>query len=713
MNSLRDYDRVLLSQVKHTVVAVDLLNLQERPIAHIEGQIINGSYSIDGDSAIRRTLNLTFVTTDSNYKILETSNPLAINKKIKVSIGIIDLTNPFMEEPLWFPCGTYVMTTCKSNADVNSQKITITCLDKMCLHNGEIAGKLEYTTRLDSEDITPTYINYITNLQTDYELLKKDLNKKETYLTSMEVNINTIYREVEGLNSILEAECIQLLTLINKIRTTENSDRETIDNLLIEFSEGITELFVNSRRKKLLIKDIIKYAAISLGGELPGKVIINDVPEKIKTPIYVDKNGTIGYKMISFIYPNELTLNTGDVVTTVYEKCKQALGGNYEYFYDVEGNFIFQEIKNYLDNTIVPLNELRNSNYKYSFEKTPIQFDFSKYNIVSSYAASPNWKNIKNDFYVWGNNEEALIGYHLVIDDKPVVPNYVKDYTREDQKLDWREYIVHDFDIGTNNRFIGKCYKEQLNEMPHDKIGDVCCYVDKELLIPQYKIWNGSEWENLNLALVTKSLEQNPYYRELKGIWIKDHYKDNFEPKPKESYNYHFDIIEGDKDLSKFSVNTIGRRKEPIMDKDIKQLYPTIIEEILVYYDDEDLQYTSRPENAIKLTSPTDFKEYAAAGNIYKDAFSRIKQLLFKHTTYNEQLAITSVPIYNLEVNRRCYAYFEKTNTSGFYLIKKMSINLDATGTMTTNLIKAEQRERGVSRKPSSNNTTMIAENGI
>ena len=84
--------------------------------------------------------------------------------------------------------------------------------------------------------------------------------------------------------------------------------------------------------RKWTIKEIIRYAAISLAGELPGKVVINDVPDKIKTPIIVDDKGTIGFKMIDYIYPSELTLTTGQPVSTVYEQCKQALGGNYEYF---------------------------------------------------------------------------------------------------------------------------------------------------------------------------------------------------------------------------------------------------------------------------------------------------------------------------------------------------------------------------------------------
>jgi hypothetical protein len=39
----------------------------------------------------------------------------------------------------------------------------------------------------------------------------------------------------------------------------------------------------------------------------------------------------------------------GNTITDILEKIKEVLG-NYEYFYDLNGNFVFQEIKNYLNN---------------------------------------------------------------------------------------------------------------------------------------------------------------------------------------------------------------------------------------------------------------------------------------------------------------------------------------------------------------------------
>lgn len=697
-----------LSTVKHTLVQIELLDLQERPISRVEGEVISGGISVDGDSPIRRTLNMVFLTTDNNYKILETSNPLSLNKKIKVYIGIKDLETKEDKPIVWFKCGTYVMSKCTSSASVAAQQISITAQDKMCLHNGEVAGALEYTTRLDSETISPSYARYIENLQNACKELQEDLEHKENYLEGIESNLTTIYKEVEGANSILETSVMNMYSLVSKIKVLGLG--EELENTIQELSESISYLSINSKMKKLTIKEIIRYAAISLAGELPGKVVINDVPDKIKTPILVDEKGTIGYKMIDYIYPTELTLTTGQPVSSVYEQCKQALGGNYEYFYDVDGNFIFQEIKNYLNNNIPPLKDLKTTDYRYSFDKVPVQFDFSQYNIETAYVNTPNWNNIKNDFYVWGYNDDQLIGYHLVIDDKPLVPSNVKDLTEPSLQMDWREFIIHNYDVGINNDFVGKCYIEDIENMDSSKVGNVCCVIDKEVSAPLYRVWNGSSWKEFSIRDVTHVAEYPDYYLELSSIWKTDRYKDNYERKEDvNGYNYNFDIIEGDQELSKFSVKTIGRRKYPVEDDNVKQLYPTIIEDILVYYDDADLQYTSSPEKAIKLNNVEEFKNYKAVGNIYKDAFSTVKENLFQHTVYNEQLQITCSPIYNLEVNWRCFAAFAKTNTNGFFLTKKINFNFDPTGLMTVILIKSQTRER--KKEDRLPNGVIIAEN--
>jgi hypothetical protein len=64
------------------------------------------------------------------------------------------------------------------------------------------------------------------------------------------------------------------------------------------------------------------------------------VAEDEYTVIKIEKNDIIGYRETDLTYTGELILNTGDAITSMLDKIKTMLG-SYEYFYDIDGNFIF------------------------------------------------------------------------------------------------------------------------------------------------------------------------------------------------------------------------------------------------------------------------------------------------------------------------------------------------------------------------------------
>jgi hypothetical protein len=136
----------------------------------------------------------------------------------------------------------------------------------------------------------------------------------------------------------------------------------------------------------------------------------------------------IGYTLTDFTYPGELTCNAGDTISSVLDKIKNALG-NYEYYYDINGHFVFQEIHNYLNTSYSTYlsQQLSQSNADFTFNyfsQSPISYDFSNGTIVQSYQNSPQYQQIKNDFLIWGERETVTgqkipIRYHLAIDSPP------------------------------------------------------------------------------------------------------------------------------------------------------------------------------------------------------------------------------------------------------------------------------------------------------
>ena len=92
---LKDIDflkKVAKSHVQTYYVKINILSWKELIIKAIEGRVVSGSINIDGQSSMRRTLNLNVYVTNKSNNITDAENLLSINKKIAVEIGI---KNPF------------------------------------------------------------------------------------------------------------------------------------------------------------------------------------------------------------------------------------------------------------------------------------------------------------------------------------------------------------------------------------------------------------------------------------------------------------------------------------------------------------------------------------------------------------------------------------------------------------------------------------------
>ena len=678
------------------LIKIELLDWNtEHVIGSIEGITIGGSRVEDGNSVIRNNINLSFVPLTDNYQLLNPNNSIYPNKKIKIREGIVNKMTG--GEPRWYNKGIYILTSPSISYSASSHTISINASDKMCLCDGTVGGKINFSTRIDAEyGTTNTSSIYITEAYEEYSKIYNGEIKTQSELESSKALI--ILKLREYLYYVASSDFTQEQTILDLINNVENIQLTTTVYDLKTYSQSFSSLINNTSYKKLKIKDIIKYVMTEYAYESPGKVIINDIPDKVKTPIYIkgetnQENKTkIGYKMIDYIYPTELIVAAGTPVTSILDSCVQALGGNFEYFYNYDGYFIFQEKKNYINNNIVDINNLEPTDYKYKYDYFPIHYDFSQSKIVSSYTNTATWSNIKNDISVWGSGEYMTIGYRVVIDDKPEVPDYVIDSFNETKKMDWREYIVHNYNIGINNTLVGKNKGEEILSTEEYDISKknpvlVICPDDEDESY-YYKIYNSitQSWEKLDIAAEDKG-PIPMYYNELSSLWYYDHFHNNGSPQDKGYYNYNFDLLSGDADFNKWRISSLGHRTESVTDNEVKQLYPTKIDEILVYVNEDDLQYTSDISTAIKLSNYDEFRNYPPAGNIYKDAYSSVKNLLFNNLYSNEQITITSLPIYTLSTNQRCYGYNLKAQMDGFYLVNTISEDL-TTHTMTITLTK-------------------------
>lgn len=399
---LKDKDFLVLAdtqRIQNQYIKLTLLDWNEEPLEEIQGFATGGSISVNGNSAVRRTCSVTMTVRHvSTGNITDAKNLISINKKIYVEIGIENKTPYYRDYPiLWYPQGTMVLTQCSVTTDLN-QGVTLSAQlkDKMCLLNGECGGVItsavtfhEYDTLDDATGkmitIKPTISRIIRELVNHFggeqlgKIIINDIEEK-IKMTMRWTGSNPLYLATNSANTGDSGPCLF---------TTSEKEAEEFGGIIQEFSYG----------------------------------------------------QDVGFEYTDFIWSNgELTANAGDNVCTILDKIKNYLG-NYEYYYDINGNFIFQEIKNYLNTTqtTIDLKNMENKDYIIDIAKGKSVYDFSDNKLLTNLSNNPQYNKIKNDFIVWGIRENTSgnklpIRYHLAIDTKPRTGNIYEVFFYNDPK---------------------------------------------------------------------------------------------------------------------------------------------------------------------------------------------------------------------------------------------------------------------------------------
>ena len=367
-------------------VKITLLDWEENPIEEIQGLTTGGSINLNGDSAVRRTCNLSMYVYKKNYmRITDPNNMISINKKVFLEVGLKNNTDKYTDyDIIWQPQGIYVITACGTSHSTSGITLNINLQDKMCLLNGTCGGVLPSSIQFDRYDT---------------------IDESGAYVT-------------------LRPTIVQII-------------RELVNH------------WGNEQLGKIIIKDIDERIKCAMRwiGDTPiyayndeGQYHMTTNKSTAEQYAYTEYNWgeDVGYIFTDFTYPGDLIANPGDTICTILDKIKSTLG-NYEYFYDVDGNFHFQEIKNYLNITqaTTDLNNMHNEQYLVDISKGQNVYNFKDSKLFTSYSNSPNYSNIKNDYVVWGirQNTEGIkvpIRYHLAIDSKPQTGNIYNVFFYDD-----------------------------------------------------------------------------------------------------------------------------------------------------------------------------------------------------------------------------------------------------------------------------------------
>ena len=394
-------------KIKEQYIKIICLDINERPLKEVQGRCTGGSLNLSGSSAVRRTCNLSMIADEKENDLTDLDNLFSTNKRVEVEIGFLNTTEYYTQfNIIWFPLGIYVIKTPSITHNTTSVDISLTLEDKMCLLNGTMGGKFPATVEFSRMEDEFGNLSYPTMYQIILELVHhfggEQLSK---------IIINDLDEYVKVPKRWMPKDGLLL-------------DGKQIEDICIEFSENIPVDEDNNPRP-------LRYEFISADAG----------DEAVPSNFHRYKKGDwIGFTYEPFTYPGcetgdenkQLVGNAGESVCTILDKIKNVLG-NFEYFYDINGNFIFQEIKNYLNTsqftTVLDNNGNVTSGYDIDISRGKSVYSFTDNMLVTNLSNNPQYEMIKNDYIVWGtregeSGEKVPIRYHLAIDEKPQVGNW-------------------------------------------------------------------------------------------------------------------------------------------------------------------------------------------------------------------------------------------------------------------------------------------------
>lgn len=427
------------SQIQERYAKIITLTWDENPIREIQGMITGGSNNIDGNSAIRSTISLSMVTNDLNI----TNYSIALRTKVRIEIGLKNKIDKTYPDIIWFNQGIFITTAFNTNISVNQNNISISGKDKGCLLNGEISGAIPASTDFGKvDDYGNSYaevIDFVYHPNTYY------VKMGDKYILDCGLEKTKNQRYYEKISSI-KTSYLPIREIIRNIVHIYGhqpwhkiiiNDLDLFGSELLEYRGDKPLYLIKEKNTNINIFVGLTFdGSFTIGGYQIGQLnenqylsladidnIVNtnvlDLQENNKTYQIVKLNygQTMGYKGTELIYPGELVANVNETVVSILDKIKNVLG-NFEYFFDPNGNFIFQAKHTYENVNFSKVSTTEDNEVLIdgSFYNNSYIWSFSDEKINTQITHNPAITNLKNDFSIWGErttNSGAKIPIHL------------------------------------------------------------------------------------------------------------------------------------------------------------------------------------------------------------------------------------------------------------------------------------------------------------
>ena len=728
-------------------VRLTLLNWNEEPLKEIQGVIASGSLSKDGSSSIRRTCSLTASIDSGEYDIENMSYDFAINKKIFIEIGVENHSNQFLDYPiLWFPQGVFFIASASASSSVSSAvSLQLTLKDKMCGLSGDVSGTLPAAVIFDEMDTQDASGAYVTKKVLVYDIIKELVN----HYGGEDLNNIVIEDVPRRIKRVMKWTGSNPLYLVPKQSGSAGvvwyaaylDKPETLEDGTIEILSGQdcgyvyddfvydSELSANLGESVTSVLDKIKnylgnfeYFYYEFG-------VFHF--REVKNYLNTTQATTLVNDMKKHDYLVETT--TGKSVYTFSDKDNIISISKTPQFNNIKNDFIIQgkrqgtnsqqqvDVRYHLciDRKPLPVtSDERGNNYYNTYYNLLLYTEESTQEIK---AAFPTVYTTKNDFpsigefntiyfdatnkfaYYWKDDTYKSLkcsAYYPAVDTLSVstIAETSSDETKEEEVKPIPAPIV-------NGGYLVKDWRTELylEGMLAKKNGiDSGNYYAK---IDSIAGWQGDVLQYAHNCRI----DTDYYFEELDAFWpqVYDLVDQKFIGEKENAElltssltdgNYFLDFIDSStSDLGQFSVSAIGRRTDAVSSDTVNCLFaPEIPNIVFINADEDDKGRTKQQEcedNGMPYTQVRGEVFYNLATGGYKNgAFDQVKYELYLHTTYQNSVSITGLPVFYLEPNSRIELNDTSTNTYGDYNLNTISIPLGPGNTMTVSCNQSIER---------------------
>ena len=319
--------------------------------------------------------------------------------------------------------GLYVFTNFSVAYSTNAYTISIQGKDKMCLLNGTVSGSFFASITFDTEEYTDT----TTGITTITKLPVKYIIQEAVHEYAGEPFYNILVNDLDDLGlELLRYNGVQPIYVCMQ---TESGDAAQVTQIIpygtqtiYARQDGNTVSFTlndMSEEADAAYKLDTRTVRIELPSEgyQPTVCYLNeeDANNEDKTKAYTiakyTYGQTVGYRTTDIIYAGDLVGNVGESVASILDK-SVAMLGQFEYFYDLDGHFVFQKQANYIDHTYNPIVSSENgSDDLYAESNAYVEnaayasatyWTFENNEFITAFNNTPDLLNIKNDFSLWG-----------------------------------------------------------------------------------------------------------------------------------------------------------------------------------------------------------------------------------------------------------------------------------------------------------------------